>query len=87
MQEPRKKGKPWPKGQGCPTLTGHYPRGSRPVVWTTLREGVRGHALESLEARSSGKDTSPSPRGTLRVVLVTTAHQSACEGALAFGVF
>ncbi|KAG5595596.1 hypothetical protein H5410_036828, partial [Solanum commersonii] len=44
---------PWqllPKGSQPP---------SRPLVWTTFREGVRGDALDTWEARSRGQDTAP----------------------------
>ena len=59
------------------------PKSSRPVVWTTVREGVLEDDLDTWEARPRGQDTAPSSRGTSRAVYLTTARQSAREGALA----
>uniref|UniRef100_A0A0V0GMX0 Putative ovule protein n=1 Tax=Solanum chacoense TaxID=4108 RepID=A0A0V0GMX0_SOLCH len=78
---------PRQKGQGCPTLAA-TPKSSRPpsrpVVWTTVRKGVREDSLDTWEARPRGLDTAPSPRGTSRAVGLTMARQSAREGALEF---
>ena len=52
---------------------------SRPVVWTTVREGFLEDDLDTWEARPRGQDTAPSSRA----VYLTTARQSAREGALA----
>ena len=52
---------------------------SRPVVWTAVREGVLEDDLDTWEARPRGQDTAPSSRA----VYLTTARQSAREGALA----
>lgn len=56
---------------------------SRPVVWTAVREGVLEDDLDTWEARPRGQDTATSSRGTSRAVYLTTARQSAREGALA----
>ncbi|KAG5570816.1 hypothetical protein H5410_060582 [Solanum commersonii] len=61
-------------------LVGQY---ADKVVWTTFREGVLQDSLDTWEARPRGLDTAPSPRGTSRAVVLTTARQSAREGALA----
>ncbi|WMV32673.1 hypothetical protein MTR67_026058 [Solanum verrucosum] len=55
---------------------------SRPVLWTTFREGVFGDALDSWEARPRGQGNAPSSRGTSRAVGLTTTRQNDCEGAL-----
>ena len=53
---PRQKGKPKTKGQGCPTLVSTA-QSSRPVVWTTLHEGILEGSLDTWKDRTIGQDT------------------------------
>ena len=81
-QPPRQKGKPKQKAKAAqawqPLRKSSRPP-LRPVVWTTVREGFLEDDLDTWEARPRGQDTAPSSRA----VYLTTARQSAREGALA----
>lgn len=85
-QPPRQKGKPKQKAKAAqawqPLRKSSRPP-LRPVVWTTVREGFLEDDLDTWEARPRGQDTATSSRGTSRAVYLTTARQSAREGALA----